>query len=270
MAQILVTGGTGTLGRHVVTNLRETGDDVRVLSRRVGVGDLTGDLLTGVGIAAALRGVDTVVHLATGRHDDEATRVLVTMAEATRVEHLVLVSIVGVDQIPLPYYRRKLMAEQHVIASALPYTILRATQFHELVAGLFSAQRRLPALLTPGFALQPIAAGEVAARLRVLCAGAPAGRVDDIGGPEVLPGRALAQLWLESAGERRRVWPLRLPGGAYAAYAAGHNLVPGPAYGEQTFREHLAEVHAGRGRPAAGRTPADRLPERRADLSRSS
>jgi uncharacterized protein YbjT (DUF2867 family) len=133
-------------------------------------------------------------------------------------------------------------------------------------------QGRLPALLTPGFALQPIAASEVAARLRVLCAGSPAGRVDDIGGPEVLTGPALAQQWLESAGEQRRVWPVRLPGRTFAAYAAGHNLVPGPTYGEQTFREHLARGRADRKPlpPGPGPTPAARHPERRADVSRSS
>lgn len=266
MAQILVTGGTGTLGRHAVTALGEAGHDVRVLSRRVGAGDRTGDLLTGAGIADALRGVDTVVHLATGRHDDDATRILVTQAEAARVEHLVLMSIVGVDRIPLPHYRRKLLAEQHVIASALPYTILRATQFHELLVALFSVQRRLPTLLTPGFALQPIAATEVAARLRVLCAGSPAGRVDDIGGPEVLFGQTLAQQWLDASGDRRRVRPVRVPGATFAAYVAGHNLVPGPAYGEQTFREHLTEVRADRRPVAPLRTPA----VGHTDLSRSS
>lgn len=270
MTQILVTGGTGTLGRHAVTALGEAGHDVRVLSRRVGAGDRTGDLLTGVGIPAALRGVNTVVHLATGRHDDAATRVLVTLAEAARVQHLVLMSIVGVDRIPLPYYRRKLLAEQHVIASALPYTILRATQFHELLVALFSVQRRLPALLTPGFALQPIAANEVAGRLRVLCAGSPAGRVDDIGGPQVLTGQSLAQQWLEGSGDRRRIRPVRLPGATFTAYVAGHNLVPGPAYGEQTFRDHLTQVRADRWPPAPGGPPAARHPSRRADLSRSS
>jgi uncharacterized protein YbjT (DUF2867 family) len=244
----LVTGATGTLGGPTVQRLRAAGHDVRSLSRRTGPGLVTGDLLTGAGIAAALDGVDTVVNLASGpRKDDVATRHLVEAAAAAGVRHLVHISIVGIDDIPFGYYRSKLAAEQVIAASGVPHTILRATQFHALIEGIFTATRRLPGIVAPSFSVQPIAADEVAQRLVELAEADPAGRVADIGGPEQRTLPDLARAWRQAVGSRRPVLPLRLPGKVFAAVAAGHAMVPGPAYGRQTFEEHLAaERTAGR------------------------
>lgn len=241
MVAVLVTGGTGTLGRPTVARLQEAGHDVRVLSRRNAPGLATGDLATGQGLPAALEGRTTVLHLATSSRDDEATASLVRAATAAGIEHLVLISIVGVDRIPLPYYRRKLESERIVAASGVPYTVLRATQFHDLVARLFAAQRWSPVLVAPAFRLQPVDVREVATRLAELCAGPPANRVPDIGGPETLPAPALGRLWAVGVGSRRPVLPLRLPGRTFAAYRAGHNLVPGPPFGRRTFAEYLEQ-----------------------------
>jgi uncharacterized protein YbjT (DUF2867 family) len=122
----------------------------------------------------------------------------------------------------------------------VPFTVLRSTQFHSFVETFLRAQRRLPVLLAPAFALQPIAADEVADRLVQLAGAEPAGRVPDIGGPEVRPVPDLARAWARASGTRRPVVPARLPGRMFRAYAAGHGLVPGPAYGRTTFEEHLA------------------------------
>jgi uncharacterized protein YbjT (DUF2867 family) len=239
----LVTGATGTLGGPTVQRLRAAGHDVRSLSRRTGPGLVTGDLLTGAGIASALDGVDTVVNLASGpRKDDVATRHLVEAAAAAGVRHLVHISIVGIDDIPFGYYRSKLAAEQVIAASGVPHTILRATQFHSFIAGLFAAQRFLLVMLAPAFAVQPIAVEEVADRLVELASGAPAGRVPDIGGPEARPLPEFAAVWRRAAGVRRPVVPMKLPGRTFRAFAAGHGLVPGPAYGRVTFEEHLAST----------------------------
>jgi uncharacterized protein YbjT (DUF2867 family) len=238
MVTVLVTGGTGTLGRPTVGRLREAGHEVRVLSRHAGPGLVTGDLTSGQGIAAALQGARTVVHLATSARDDQASATLTREAPAAGVEHLVVMSIVGVDRIPLPYYRRKLASERLVAASGVPYTILRATQFHDLVARLFDA-RWSPVLLAPSFLLQPIDTRDVADRLTEICAAAPAGRVPDIGGPETLPGSAFGRQWAAAARSRRPVLPLRLPGLIFAGYRAGFNLVAGPAYGQRTFARFL-------------------------------
>ena len=153
MTTTLVTGATGTLGVPTVARLREAGHDVRALSRGSGPDLTTGDLLTGAGIREAVAGADTVLHLATGRRgkgDVEATRTLLAAAAAAGVRHLVLISIVGIDDIPLAYYRDKVLIERLVRESGLPYSILRATQFHSFVEALFTAQRRSPVVVGAG------------------------------------------------------------------------------------------------------------------------
>lgn len=242
MQTTLVTGATGALGTPTVARLRRAGHDVRPLSRRTGPGQTTGDLLTGAGIREAVAGADTVVHLATGprgRGDVEATRHLLDAATTARVGHVVLISIVGIDDIPLGYYRGKVIIERLVRESGLPHTILRATQFHSFVESLLAAQRLSPVILALRFPLQPIAVEEVAERLVELAGSAPAGRVRDIGGPEQRTLPDLARLWADATGTRRPVVPLSLPGKLFAAYRAGSALVPGPPYGQRTFTDHL-------------------------------
>ena len=243
MTTLLVTGGTGRLGLPTVARLRTAGHDVRVLSRREGEGHVIGDLRSGVGIRDAVAGVDTVMHLATrnGRGDVAPTRTLLEACRSAGIRHLIYMSIVGVDRIPLGYYREKLAIEELLASSGMPHTILRATQFHDLVAGLFSGQRHLPVIFAPTFSFQPIATSDVAARLVELAGAEAAGRVPDIGGPEQLPAPELARQWELAASVRRRIAPISLPGRIFAGYASGHNLVPGPAYGSRTFADFLTD-----------------------------
>ncbi|WP_420110833.1 SDR family oxidoreductase [Pseudactinotalea sp.] len=242
---ILVTGGTGTLGRPTVAALRAQGHDVTVLSRRPGEGHAVGDLSTGAGVADALDGVTTVVHCATtARRDIGQTELLIEAAERAAVQHLVFVSIVGVDAIPYFYYRDKVASEQALIASELPITILRATQFHDFVAGFLRPQRRLPLLLVPELPVQPIAVEDVAARLAEIVAGPPLGRADDIGGPEILTVMDVARQWQRAHGTSRRMLPMPIPGRTAAAFRAGHHMTGLPGYGRQRFAEYAAE-HAG-------------------------
>jgi uncharacterized protein YbjT (DUF2867 family) len=260
---MLVTGATGTLGAPTVARLRTAVHDVRALSRRSGPGLTTGDLLTGAGVHEAVAGVDTVLHLATGprgRGDVAATRMLLEAAGDAGVRHLVLISIVGIDDIPLGYHRDKVVIEGLVRKSGLGYSILRATQFHSFVEALFTAQRWSPIVVAPSFPLQPIAAQEVADRLVELASGAPAGRVADIGGPQQADVSDLARLWARAGGTHRPVMPLALSGKLFAAYRAGSALVPGPAHGRQLFAEHLAARMA-----ASSPTPA--VPGRNAGTS---
>ncbi len=234
---LLITGGTGTLGRPTVEAMRAAGAEPRILSRRPGHGHVVADLQSGAGLAAALDGVETVLHLATNRRSDaRATRHLLQAARTAGVQHLVYLSIVGVDSVPLGYYRAKLVCEELVAESGVPFTILRATQFHDFVAGFFSAQRRLPRLITLDVPFQPVSTAAVAERLVSLVTEAPAqGRVDDLGGPEVLPMAELARQWLGARGAapeaaERRVVEWHLPGALAAAYRAGLHTtgVPGP------------------------------------------
>ncbi|HVW45163.1 MAG TPA: NAD(P)H-binding protein [Amycolatopsis sp.] len=246
--KVLVTGGTGTLGRVVADRLLRRGHEVHILSRRPAPPGTpyiwhTGDLRTRSGLGPATADVDTVVHCATApRGDDESTQNL--LASASGVGHFVCISIVGVDRIRFFYYQAKLRAERLIEKSAVPWTILRATQFHDLIATLTESQKRLPAVLTLDGRFQPVDVRDVADRLVALAEGAPAGRAPDLGGPEVRGARDLAQTYLRAVGRRRPVLALRLPGAAARAFRAGANLAPGHATGTITFEQFLAARRA--------------------------
>ncbi|WP_026536063.1 SDR family oxidoreductase [Arthrobacter sp. H14] len=247
METILVTGGTGGLGWPTVEQLNAPGRDVRVLSRKPGPGRYVGDLGTGSGLAAALDGVDTVLHLATSRgiKDSAQTRVLLSAARAADIRHIIYISIVGVEKIPYFYYRNKVECERLISESDIPWTILRATQFHHFVGGFFRSQRRLPALFSLDVPDQPIAVEEVAARLVELTGASPAGRVPDIGGPECLPLSELGRQWQLAHGTKKRQWTLHIPGKTIRPFQAGHHMTPLPGAGRKSFAEYAAE-EAGR------------------------
>ncbi|MFD1150634.1 SDR family oxidoreductase [Saccharothrix hoggarensis] len=245
--RVLVTGGTGLLGREVVERLVRDGRDVRVVSRghRTWVGRhewVIADLRSGDGVAEAMSGVTTVVHCATAFGRQVEPVLARTMAEAARraCAHLVYVSIVGVDRVPLPYYQGKLAAERVVEESGAPHTILRATQFHDLLRALFASAARSPVMPVPAVPFQPVDAGEVADRLADLALGEPRGRVADLGGPRVRSARDLAGAFLRATGRRRPLLPVRLPGRTFRAYRAGGHLAPDHADGTVTFEDYLA------------------------------
>ena len=179
--ELLVTGGTGVLGRRVVERLDAAGVGARVLSRSGRPGTVRGDLLTGEGLDAAVRGVETVIHCASSPYrktrevDIEGTRRLLKAARGG-VSHFVYISIVGVDRASsYPYYRVKLEAERVVEGSPVPHTILRATQFYDLVLMAVRFLDRLPVMPVPAKLLgQPVDAGEVAGRLAELALSGPA------------------------------------------------------------------------------------------------
>ena len=242
MTTILVTGGTGTLGRIVTERLRADGHEVRVLSRhsRPYAVDLREG---GAGLDAALTGVNTVVHCASSPRggDERAAAHLVAAARRAGVGHLVYISIVGVDQVPYGYYRTKLAVERQIEESGLGWTVLRTTQFHDLLVTLFQGLAKVPVLVVPaGVADQPVEVAEVAGRLTELALGAPAGRVPDMGGPEVRPLDSLAAAYLRATGRRRPMAKLPLFGRTYGAFRAGGHLTPDHAVGKVTFEEYLA------------------------------
>jgi uncharacterized protein YbjT (DUF2867 family) len=240
---VLVTGGTGRLGGELVARLRATGRDVRVLSRRAGAQRVVGDLDTGAGLVEALRGVEVVVHAASrAGHDVAGTRRLLDATGRAGVRpHLVFVSIVGVDRVPLPYYREKLAVEQLVEGGGLPWTVQRITQFHTLLDQVFSVARWLPVLpVLAGTDFQPIDVRDAADRLVALAGAEPAGRAPDLGGPQVRPMAELGTAWSAARGRRRRVLPVRLPGGIGRGFRAGGHLAPERAGGRITFEEYLA------------------------------
>jgi len=262
MGSILVTGGTGTLGRVVVQRLTDQGRQVRVLSRRPPPAErgtaawFTGDLRAGRGIDAAVAGADVIVHCATGLGDVGSARHLIDAARQAARPHLVYISIVGVDRVPVGYYKSKLAVEQQVESSGLPWTVLRATQFHQLILRGCEMLACFGVMPVPsGTAFQPIEAGEVAERLAELSTGPAAGRVPDMGGPEVRAAADLARSYLDARGRHRRVLPVRLPGAAFAGYRRGDHLAPERTVGRVTFAEFLAERFGGPGDRRPGKSP---------------
>lgn len=248
--RILVTGGTGMLGRLVVERLLDAGREVRVMSRRPQPAHdsaryewATADLRSGQGAGEAVAGATVIVHCATAfgrRPEAQVARTLVEAAKRADQPHLVYVSIVGVDRVPLGYYQGKLTAERLIEDSGLPYTILRATQFHDLIRAVFATAAKAPVIPVPDLRFQSVDVGEVAARLTELALGEPAGRAPDFAGPQVRDARDLARTYLRATGRRRPILPVRWPGTAFRAYRQGAHLAPGHAAGEITFEEYLA------------------------------
>jgi len=254
---ILVTGGTGTLGRLVVPLLRDAGCDVRVLSRRShepgdGIKYMIGDLATGEGLEAAVDGIETIVHCGgTAKRDDDKARHLVLAASRAGAQHLVYISVVGADRIPVVsgvdrtmfgYFASKRAAEKVVEDSGLPWTTLRATQFYDLILMVAKQMAKLPVIPVPaGVRFQPVNTGEVAARLVELSLGKPSGLVPDIAGPRVYGMDELLRSYLRASHRHRLILPVRLPGKAARAVRAGANLAPQQAVGHRTWEDFLAE-----------------------------
>lgn len=261
---ILVTGGTGTLGRLVASRLLDAGHAVRVASRHApapepGIEFARCDLDTGDGVDAALDGVRTVVHCAGAQKGDgDKARRLVAAASRAGVTHVVFISVVGADTTPVVsgfdraafgYFASKRDAEKVVAGSGIPFTTLRATQFFELTLLTARAMAKLPVIPVPrGFRFQPVDAGEVADRLVELALGEPAGLVPDLAGPVSYPMGDLIRSYLAAAGQRRLLVPVPLPGRAAKAIRGGANLSEDRAVGRRTWEEFLTERVPGEAR----------------------
>jgi uncharacterized protein YbjT (DUF2867 family) len=207
--KIAIVGGTGLLGRPVTAELRERGHDVRALSRNAP--DYRVDLTTGAGLDAALDGCQVVVDASNNSSRTaaatmvEGTRRLLAAGQRAGVTHHVCVSIVGCDRMPVGYYRVKTEQEDVVTAGPVPWTIVRATQFHEFVAAMLDAAARYRLVPVPRGVLQPVAVADVA------LAGPRRGRIE-VAGPEVDAIRDLAMTWRRTSGRRALLVPLPVPG----------------------------------------------------------
>jgi uncharacterized protein YbjT (DUF2867 family) len=234
-ATVLITGASGRLGRRLLAHPATNRYQVRAITRRVppvtpadGVRWLHADVATGTGLDAAVAGVDTVVHAATAprgdtdRTDVQGTQRLVAAARRAGVRHLLYISIVGVDRIPVAYCRAKFAAEQVVRASGLPFTIQRCTQFHDFMDELARQMTRFPIAIVPsGFLCQPIHVDEFVDELWREVGNGPRDDAPDIAGPEVLTFSELVRAWLSARGTRRSMLHLRLPGKLAASMRRG-------------------------------------------------
>lgn len=231
---IAVTGGTGTVGAPTVAELARRGHAVRALSRTApaalpaGVTHHAIDLETGAGLAEALAGVEVVVDASNGMPNDNAaavlvdgTRRLLAAERAAGVRHHVVVSIVGIDGVPLSYYRAKVAQEREVEQGGVPWSIVRATQFHDLFGMLFEATSRFRVLPGIRAVVQPVDVADVAFALADVAEGEPTLRREDVAGPEVVQLHDLARAWKRCTGRRALVLRGPLPGGLGRALRRG-------------------------------------------------
>lgn len=263
MKTVLVTGGTGHLGRDVVQLLKDEGRRVRVLARNPGqdpeVEWIKGDLGTGEGVADAVAGADMVVHAATNspaaQHgmlrvrdfagspsdvDIDGTRLLLAEASKGHVEHFLHISIIGVQQSRLPYMRVKAAAEDLVRAGSVPWSILPAAAFYWLFARMFdtmASRRAWP--LPANIETQPCDSAEFAKHVVACLNDGPSGIRPDFGGPQIASMVEFARLYQAARGLRRRILPLRLP--ARMVRAAGRQTCQEDGIrGTTTWSEWLA------------------------------
>ncbi|MEM7113286.1 MAG: NAD(P)H-binding protein [Chloroflexota bacterium] len=248
---VLITGGTGELGKALVPRLLAAGYKVCIGSRRAaptelpdGVSWAQMDLATGEGVAKA-NIADIIIHAAsspfrnTDATDVEGAKRLLEVAKEP--EYFLYISIVGVDKIPYRYYRYKVATEEVVAQGQVPWGILRATQFHSLLDMGLAAQRKWPFFLVPkGYNFQPIATKEVADVMVTAVIERQLGHLPDLAGPESRPATELAQMWQASQGLNKPIWQLPMLTKAARAFQAGHHTLPERPFGTITWQDWLA------------------------------
>ncbi|HZO69562.1 MAG TPA: NAD(P)H-binding protein [Kribbellaceae bacterium] len=252
--RVLVTGATGMLGTAMVAELRGRGFMVRAASRRPRDGDdwVVLDLTTGAGLADAVADVGAIVHLAaapyrrgyTDRVEIDGTRRLLASAREAGVGHVLYTSILGADQVPWGYFGTKIRAEQLLSTGGVPWSIVRAAQFHAFVDRALRAMARAGVVLTDNaITAQPVDVRDVAAFLRARLEAGPSGAVEYFGGPEVLSARDVIGPWLRARGMRRPVLPLRVPGRLGKAFRSGALTTDATPTGSIAWRDYVSEKY---------------------------
>jgi uncharacterized protein YbjT (DUF2867 family) len=251
--KVAVVGGTGVLGKPLVAELAARGDEVRVLSRTPpqklpeGASHHSVDLTKGEGLTEALSGVEVVVDASNSSPRnagpvlvDGTERLLAAGAQA-RVRHHVGISIVGCNRVPTSYYEVKVAQEGAIVAGEVPWSLLRATQFHSLLAWAFGQAGKARLMPTGSARLQPIEPLVVAARLAGVAHAEPAGRLDDIAGPEVLTLSELARAWRKVDGRWMLPLPIPMIGKVGRPLREGALCNPDATVGGATFEQWLED-----------------------------
>lgn len=258
MKTILITGGTGTLGREIVRQLLLRSDfQVRVLSSKndarfpEAVRVVRGDLTKPSDLQDFFTEVETIIHCASNPAnaqvvDVEGTRNLLKLTGRMRLNHFIYVSIVGVDQSDYPYYQSKYEAEKIISGSGLPFTILRATQFHDLVLNrlILPADRQDHAtiVLPAGMSFQSIDVRDVALKIEAVLDAGASQSTHSIGGPEVFSLEEMTRLYLDVRGKQKNI-RLDPEDDSFSVFKSGVNLCPGQKYGKIGWKQYLQEVY---------------------------
>jgi uncharacterized protein YbjT (DUF2867 family) len=204
-----VIGGTGLIGSQVVKNLNAAGHEAVPHSKSTGV-----DVVAGQGLEQATAGADVVINLTNSPTFDEASLAffqtsmdnLLAASQKNGVRHFVILSIVGVDQVPeLDYYRAKALQEDILVAGPIPYSIVRVTQFMEFMDATMSWTTSGDTVRLPTTPLQPIAAQDVADAVAEVAAGNPLRGIRNVAGPDVFPLDELGRITLAAHPDGRSV-----------------------------------------------------------------
>lgn len=208
--KIVVIGGSGLIGKRLVSLLREAGHEVVAASPSLGVNALTGE-----GLAEALAGAQVAVDVANSpsfadqpvmEFFDTTTRNLVAAATAAGVRHYVALSVVGTDRLQASgYFRAKLVQENRIAASGIPYTLLRATQFFEFAGSIADSATGEQTVHLPAALFQPLAADDVAAALAEVAVADPRNGIVELAGPEAIPLDEFVRQYLRATGDPRPV-----------------------------------------------------------------
>ncbi len=256
MATVVVTGGTGTLGREVVTRLVARHHHPRLFCHQVpasvpeNVEVVKGDLISGRGLREAVAGVDAIIHCASNPQnadqvDIEGTRSLLQIAQASQA-HLIYPSIVGVKHSTYAYYKAKHATEEIIEQGPLPWTIMRITQFHDLVLKimqLFGVDSQPVVAVAGGMRFQSIDAGEVADHLILLMEQGPAGHVPDMGGPQICTFEEMTEVYLRVRNRKAVIQSKALVGDLFDAFRSGINLIPDHTEGTITWEAFLHHLY---------------------------
>jgi uncharacterized protein YbjT (DUF2867 family) len=243
--RVAVAGGTGLVGRYVVEELAAAGQEPVILARSRGV-----NLVTGTGLDAAMAGVEVVVDVSNvttvgaGRalsFFESVSRNLLDAGARAGARHHVVLSIVGADRVGLGYYQGKLRQEEVVEGGRTPWTVLRATQFHEFAQQTLDRIPK-PFAVVPRMRTQPVAAREVARHLARLALGPARNMAPELAGPRVEQLVDMVRRLLRARRQRRLLLPVRVPGATGAAMRGDGQLPIGEGLrGSQTFDEWLAQ-----------------------------
>ncbi len=257
MARILVTGGTGALGRDIVARLAQTSHTIRITSRQAKPTEAKMewsqvDFETQTDFSDTLRDVDVIVHCMSNSMRSEKADVLGTQrfladVRRTTIKNFIYISIVGADRIPYSYYQHKVMIEKAVQESGVPYSIVRAAQFHGFLDMLLNLTKNLwwlPILPLPmNWQFQTIDTREVAAYLMPFIDGSATGKIDNVAGPQVMHLGDMARAWQAAQGLHKPQVHLPIPGGMAQGFVKGENTAPDKAYGSITWADYLQETY---------------------------
>jgi uncharacterized protein YbjT (DUF2867 family) len=243
--RVAVVGATGQIGAYAVAALERSGHDVVRISRATGV-----DVQTGVGLDEALAGADAVIDATNNRSQDEAelieffratSRNLLAAEQRAGVRHHVLLSVVGLDNGQrVPHYAGKREQERLVTAGSIPWSIVRATQFHELAARFASAAEHDGVAPIAPLLVQPIAPSDVGELLAQIATGDPLNEKLDIAGPETQDFVDMARRTFAARGQDVKLVPTWR--GTFDTSMAGEVLLPGSnaRIAPTTFEDWLA------------------------------